>query len=160
MLVSAKEMCIRDRRMPGEHAGVLQLCHPWAEIRMDRLELTEEGIRAEGVADVHILYVNEDDHLPLDIAGVMIPFACMIETCVLPKDVCFEVQPYLDQISAVMASGDAAEVKMTVRLDTLVCQYMTIHVMTEISEGEANDGYMAVSYTHLDVYKRQGLCRI
>ena len=31
---------------------------------------------------------------------------------------------------------------MTVRLDTLVCQYMTIHVMTEISEGEANDGYM------------------
>lgn len=68
--------------------------------------------------------------------GVMIPFACMIETGVLPKDVCFEVQPYLDQISAVMAGGDAAEVKMTVRLDTLVCQYMTIHVMTEISEGE------------------------
>ena len=59
---------------------------------------------------MHILYVNEDDHLPLDIAGVMIPFACMIETGVLPKDVCFEVQPYLDQISAVMASGDTAEV--------------------------------------------------
>ena len=72
----------------------------------------------------------------------MIPFACMIETGVLPKDVCFEVQPYLDQISAVMAGGDTAEVKMTVRLDTLVCQYMTIRVMTEISEGEANDGYM------------------
>ena len=146
-----RRVCIRNQtecklyekvRMPGEHAGVLQLCHPWAEIRMDRLELTEEGIRAEGVADVHILYVNEDDHLPLDIAGVMIPFACMIETGVLPKDVCFEVQPYLDQISAVMAGGDTAEVKMTVRLDTLVCQYMTIHVMTEISEGEANDGYM------------------
>lgn len=146
-----RRVCIRNQtecklyekvRMPGEHAGVLQLCHPWAEIRMDRLELTEEGIRAEGVADVHILYVNEDDHLPLDIAGVMIPFACMIETGVLPKDVCFEVQPYLDQISAVMASGDTAEVKMTVRLDTLVCQYMTLHVMTEISEGEANDGYM------------------
>ena len=146
-----RRVCIRNQtecklyekvRMPGEHAGVLQLCHPWAEIRMDRLELTEEGIRAEGVADVHILYVNEDDHLPLDIAGVMIPFACMIETGILPKDVCFEVQPYLDQISAVMAGGDTAEVKMTVRLDTLVCQYMTIHVMTEISEGEANDGYM------------------
>ena len=26
---------------------------------------------------------------PLDITGVMIPFACMIETGVLPKDVLF-----------------------------------------------------------------------
>ena len=56
---SVRRVCIRNQtecklyekvRMPGEHAAGFCSCHPWAEIRMDRLELTEEGIRAEGVS--------------------------------------------------------------------------------------------------------------
>ena len=129
-------------RMPGEHSGVLQLCHPWAEIRMDRLEVTAEGIRAEGVADVHILYVNEDDNQPLNIAGAMLPFSCVTETGPLPENVKFEVQPYLDQMNAVMVGGDTAEVKMTIRLDTFVWQQMSLNVMTDIEEREADDNYM------------------
>ena len=148
---SAEHILIRNQtecklydkvRMPGEHSGVLQLCHPWAEIRMDRLEVTAEGIRAEGVADVHILYVNEDDNQPLNIAGAMLPFSCVTETGPLPENVKFEVQPYLDQLNAVMVGGDMAEVKMTIRLDTFVWQQLSIHVMTDIQEKEADDNYM------------------
>ena len=137
------ECKLYDRlRMPGEHSGILQLCHPWAEIRMDRLEVTEGGIRAEGVADVHILYVNEDDRLPLNIAAAMLPFSCVTETGILPADVNFEVQPYLDQISAVMLDGDTAEIKMTIRLDTLVWETREKKVMTDIEESETDDDYV------------------
>ena len=137
------ECKLYDRlRMPGEHSGILQLCHPWAEIRMDRLEVTEGGIRAEGVADVHILYVNEDDRLPLNIAAAMLPFSCVTETGILPAGVNFEVQPYLDQISAVMLDGDTAEIKMTIRLDTLVWETREKKVMTDIEESETDDDYV------------------
>lgn len=137
------ECKLYDRlRMPGEHSGILQLCHPWAEIRMDRLEVTEGGIRAEGVADVHILYVNEDDRLPLNIAAAMLPFSCVTETGILPADVNFEVQPYLDQISAVMLDGDTAEIKMTIRLDTLVWETREKKVMIDIEESETDDDYV------------------
>lgn len=128
--------------MPGERASVLQICHPWAEVKLDRLEASDNGIRAEGVVDVRILYVNVDDHLPLDIAAGMVPFACMIETGPMSRDMRFEVQPYIDQLSAVMTDSDAAEVKITIRLDTIVCDRQKINVITEIQEMENDDSYM------------------
>lgn len=149
--VSAEHVLIRNQaecklydrlRMPGEHSGILQLCHPWADIRMDRLEAAEGGIRAEGAAEVHILYVNEDDQLPLNIATVMMPFSCVTETGMLPADINFEVQPYLDQISAVMLDGNTAEIKMTIRLDTFVWETIKKQVMTDIEEREFDDDYV------------------
>ncbi len=128
--------------MPGEQASVLQICHPWAEVKLDRLETVESGIRAEGVVDIRVLYVNVDDHLPLDIVGGMVPFSCMIETGKLPEGIRFEVQPYIDQLSAVMTDSDAAEVKITVRLDTMVYHRQKMHIMTDIQESESDDTYM------------------
>lgn len=129
-------------RMPGEQASVLQICHPWAEVKLDRLEMTDNGIQAEGVVDVRILYVNVDDHLPLDIVTNMVPFSCRIETGLLKEGVRYEVQPYIDQLSAVMTDSDAAEVRMTIRLDTIVYDRQKVCVMTEIQESEADDNYM------------------
>lgn len=128
--------------MSKEQASVLQICHPWAEVKLDRLEMTENGLRAEGVVDIRVLYVNVDDHLPLDITGSMVPFSCMIETGKLPGGIRFEVQPYIDQLGAVMTDSDAAEVKITVRLDTIVYEKQKMHVMTDIQESEADDSYM------------------
>ncbi|MGN0204399.1 MAG: SPOCS domain-containing protein [Coprococcus sp.] len=129
-------------KMPGEQASVLQICHPWAEVKLDRLEMVENGIRAEGVVDIRVLYVNVDDHLPLDIVGGMVPFSCIIETGKLPEGIRFEVQPYIDQLSAVMTDSDAAEVKITVRMDTMVYTRQKIHIMTAIQESELDDSYM------------------
>lgn len=129
-------------QMPGEQANVLQICHPWAEVRLDRLEMADNGLQAEGVVDVRILYVNVDDHLPLDIVNRMVPFTCRIETGPLRPGVRYEVQPYIDQLSAVMTDSDAAEVRMTIRLDTLVYDRQKVRVMTEVQETEADDAYM------------------
>lgn len=150
-VLSAVHMVIRNQtecklydkvRMPGDHVGILQLCHPWAEIRMDRLEMTKEGIRAEGAADVHILYVNGDDQMPLDVVNAMLPFSCMIETGVLPENVEFEVYPYLDHMSALMTGQDTAEIRMTIRLDTMVFQPLNMKVMTAIEEEAVDDNSM------------------
>ena len=54
----------------------------------------------------------------------------------------FEVQPYLDQISAVMLDGDTAEIKMTIRLDTLVWEPREKKVVTDIEESETDDDYV------------------
>ena len=129
-------------RMPGEYTGILQLCHPWAEIRMDRLEMTPEGIKAEGAADVHILYVNGDDQQPLDVMHAGIPFSCTIETGTLPENVQYEVHPLLDHISAVMIGQNTAEVRMTIRLDTMICQPIQMQVVTSVDEQEADDSYI------------------
>lgn len=128
--------------MPGEQANVLQICHPWAEVRLDRLEMTDKGIQAEGVVDVRILYVNVDDRLPLDIATNMIPFSCLIETGPLKPGMRYEVRPYIDQMNAVMTDSDAAEVRLNIRLDTIVYDRRKVQVMTDIQESAADDAYM------------------
>jgi hypothetical protein len=129
-------------KMPKEAAGVLQICHPWAEIRLDRIEKEAAGLRAEGVVEVKLLYVNVDDQLPLDTVTSMVPFNCQIETGMLPKDVRYDVQPSIDQLSTVMTDSDAVEVRMTIRMDALVFEQQHLSVMTEIRETEADDSYM------------------
>ena len=145
-------------RMPGEYTGILQLCHPWAEIRMDRLEMTKEGIKAEGAADVHLLYVNGDDQQPLDVMHAGIPFACTIETGKLPENVRFEAYPLLDHISAVMMGQNTAEVRMTVRLDTMIFEPIHVRVVTAIDEQEADDSYMEALPNMTGYVVQQGDC--
>jgi hypothetical protein len=52
------------------------------------------------------------------------------------------VQPYVDQLSTVMTDSDAAEVRLVIRLDTVVFEQQSVHVMTKIEASESADSYI------------------
>lgn len=126
---------IQDRiAMPSGTGSILELCNVSGTVRLDEQEIVENGIHVEGVAELQVLYLVDDDFSPVNAVKGVIPFEYLIEVRGISKESVFEVRPLLEQLSAVMANGEEAEVKVVVSLDAIVFDEMVKPVITAVKE--------------------------
>ena len=112
---------VTDRIEVKESQGkVLQLCHSSGRVKIDSTKITQEGILAEGVIILKILYIIGNDEMPFYSMETMLPFTHVIEAKGITKDSVYFLQADLEQLSTTMADGDEIEVKAAVGLNVLV----------------------------------------
>lgn len=58
---------------------ILQICHSDGNVKIDETRIVENGILAEGIVQVRILYIIGDDEMPFYSMETMIPFSHVIE---------------------------------------------------------------------------------
>lgn len=126
---------VQDRiKIPAGTGKVLELCNVSGTVRLDEQQMVEDGIHVEGIAELQLLYLLDDDFTPVSAAKGMIPFEYTIEARGISPQSVFEVRPCLEQLSAVMANGEEAEVKVVVSMDAIVFDKIREPVITAVRE--------------------------
>jgi len=124
---------IADRiRVLESQPRILQICHANGAIKIDEIIPDGNQLQVEGVVEADILYISEDDSIPLNSVKGAIPFVQMIEVKGIKPDSNYEIRPNLDQLSVMMLDSEEIEVKATVSLNTIVFDRITEEIITDI----------------------------
>ena len=115
---------------------ILQICSCEGTVHLESTELTEQGVRAEGILVTELLYITTDDQMPIGSAREIYPFEQLIE---IPQQTArternkpeelealerknklqTELDCRISQLSAVMLDQDHVEIKAVIGLDLL-----------------------------------------
>ena len=120
----------------GDGGKILQICNGSGVVRIDEEEITDEGIRVEGVIEVQLLYVTDTDDSPLGAEKGVVPFSQLVEVKGIKENTVYELTPCLEDLSVTMLDGSEAEVKGTVCLDVIAFDPQKQMVITQIEETE------------------------
>lgn len=113
---------------------ILQICHSGGTVKIDETEVRDNGLQVEGVLEVQLLYLTSDDAQPIQSAVENIPFHFLIEAPGINEDTICQLNPGLEQLSAVMMGGGSIEVKATISLDLLALQPVCIQIIKGATE--------------------------
>ncbi|WP_426158114.1 DUF3794 and LysM peptidoglycan-binding domain-containing protein [Lacrimispora sp. 38-1] len=131
ILTKNMSKCKIAEKITLEHADrILQICHSEGMVKIDETEVKEDGLHVEGVLEVKILYMTSDDSQPIQCAVEDIPFHFLIEAPGINESTICQLNPGLEQLSAVMMGGGTIEVKATISLDLLALQPVCEQIIT------------------------------
>lgn len=101
---------------------VLQICHSGGSVKLDGVESKEEILALDGVLEVKLLYLTDDDARPVQAVTRLVPFHYEAEVPGIREDSSWYLEPGLEQLTAVMAGGGQAELRGVIAFDLLVLQ--------------------------------------
>lgn len=138
LLVKNFSKCRVNDRIPVQEAQgkILQICHSEGTIKMDDASIVENGIRAEGIIQVRILYSISDDEMPFYSMETAIPFTHVIEAEGINQESVFHLQAELEQLSTMMLDSSEIEVKAVMNLNALVLHQWKEQLITDVEEKE------------------------
>lgn len=111
---------------------ILQICNASGNIKIDDISLMENGLEVNGIIEVQILYVTEDDKKPLNSLKGMVPFTQFVEVRGIKADSVYHVKPCIEQVSVIMLDSEEIEVKASINLNTIVFDKITQPIITDI----------------------------
>ena len=128
---------VGDRLKLGEEQNkILQICHSEGNIKVDEARIVENGVLAEGVLELKILYIIGDDEMPFYAAEAAVPFSHVVEAPGITKDCRFYLRTDLEQLSTMMIDSNEIEVKAVINLNVVVLSMQQEEIAREIREEE------------------------
>lgn len=136
LLVHNNSKCrVSDRIEMKESQGkILQICHSQGRVRVEKTKVVENGIQAEGIVFLKILYITGNDEMPFYSVDGMIPFSHVIEAPGITENSIFYLQADLEQLSTSMIDSDEIEVKAVISLNVLVLQCEKQLIISKVEE--------------------------
>ena len=133
------------------HEKILQICSCEGTVHLESTELTEQGVRAEGILVTELLYITTDDQMPIGSAREIYPFEQFIEipqqtvrternkpegpeTLEQKNKLQTELDCRISQLSAVMLDQDHVEIKAVIGLNLLAFEQEQIDNITDTCE--------------------------
>lgn len=113
---------------------ILQICACEGKVNLERKELTEHGVLAEGTIMVELLYITTDDNMPVGTVREIYPFSQIIEMPQTDGAIRMELDCGIEQLAAVMLDQEHIEVKAVVHLDLIAFIEQTIANIEDIEE--------------------------
>ena len=101
---------------------VLQICHSSGSVKLDGVEVRENALAVDGVLEVKLLYLTDEDARPVQAETRLVPFHYEAEAPGITEDSIWYLEPGLEQLTAVMAGGGQAELRGVITLDLFVLQ--------------------------------------
>lgn len=126
---------ISDRiKVTNENEHILQICNATGTIQIDEQTITEDGIQLDGVVELDLLYITEDDVRPLSVLKGTIPFSHLIEVRGIRPEDNYELQTDINSINVIMLDSEEIEAKLVLSLGVLVFTRLDCEVITAIRE--------------------------
>ena len=111
---------------------ILQICHSAGTVKLDAAEAKEDGLHMEGVLEVGLLYLTDDDGEPVGYTTELVPFHCAAEAKGMNEESVYQLNLGLEQLTAVMLGSESVEVKAVITADLLVLQPVCEQVITGV----------------------------
>ena len=126
---------LSDRIEVKENQGkILQICHSQGRVKIDKTQIVENGIQAEGIVFMKILYSVGNDDMPFYSMEAMIPFTHVVEARGITSDCVFYLKTDLEQLSTTMVDSNEIEVKAAVSLNVLVMRQEEAVIIDRVEE--------------------------
>ena len=113
-------------------AKVLQLCHASGALKTDEERIVDGGVEIDGVVEVGLLYITDDDEHPLGFTRGMIPFTQLVEVRGMNENCTYKLHPSVEQISVNLMDGREAEVRATIAMDIIAFDKIEEPVITQL----------------------------
>lgn len=124
---------VNDRiKVKNNQPGILQICHASGDVKVDEINLVDNGLEVSGVLDVQILYICADDNRPLNALKGLIPFTQVIEVKGIKPTSIYQVKSALEQLSVMMLDSEEIEVKSGIGLNTIAFDVLQEPIITDI----------------------------
>ena len=127
---------VNNVKMENSQPRMLQICHSSGDVKIDEIMVTQEGIHAEGVVAVSILYITADDAKPFAILHGIVPFQQKIEAEGMDGSCRYSLHGDLEQLSVSMLDSEEIEMKVNVNLNAFIVKEFPIACIQEIEEKE------------------------
>ncbi|MCD8224639.1 MAG: DUF3794 domain-containing protein [Clostridiales bacterium] len=98
----------------------LQVCHSSGTVKVDEVEVKENALLMNGVLEVRLLYLTDDDKQPIQSRIEMLPFSYEAEAPGVAEESVRYLETGLEQLTAVLAGGGNVEIRAVITLDLLV----------------------------------------
>ncbi|MBO5303349.1 MAG: DUF3794 domain-containing protein [Lachnospiraceae bacterium] len=132
----AKCRVFERAELEEEQEDILQVCMNETQLNIEQMTRTEDGILAEGILTVEILYITADDTMPLSAKKVYIPFHQMLEMPATGENVNICMDGSIDQLTTLLADNRSIDVKAVITLRLLALEQMEKQLITQIHEEE------------------------
>ncbi len=116
--------------LENQPAEILQLCASVGEVFIEDSRIVPDGIEAEGVLKVRILYITASDEIPIGVAEGVIPFNRKIEAEGIHAGDTYELSAGIDQLTVILADNSQADIKAVIGLDTIVFRTQNTSLIT------------------------------
>jgi len=113
---------------------ILQVCNSTSSVKIDEMNIVEDGIDIEGVVEVNIIYISNKDSCPINSIKQLIPFNHRIEVNGIDKDSVFNIKPYVEQVGVIMVSSDIMDVMISINIDTIIFRKNKEVIVSNIKE--------------------------
>lgn len=111
---------------------ILQICNAAGTVKIDEKTIQENGILVEGILEVQLLYITEDDQRPLGVLKGVIPFSQLVEVKGIMPNSNYDIGVSVDQLNTLMVSGNEVEVKASVNLDTIAFNVVEEQIIVDV----------------------------
>ena len=125
---------VSDHIKISNNDDILQLCSSSGRIQIDEQSIIEDGIQIDGVIELDILYITENDSKPLNLAKGVIPFSHVIDIKGISPHDSYELQTDINQINIIMIDGNEAEAKVSLSICAIVFTGQNTTVISSIAE--------------------------
>lgn len=127
----AKAKINHRKRIAGDEAKLLQICHIYGNVEVDDVGIHENNVSVTGVVKTCILYISADDE-PMNCMEVDIPFDYTVDTVALSKEDSVRIVPSLDQLTATLLNSEEVEIKAQVNLGISIFARTGTDVITDM----------------------------
>ena len=107
-------------KLPASSGKILQICHTKPQILIEDSKIEKEGLCLDGILNVALLYITDDEHRKYEVIKKDIPFFYTIENMNLSSKSKWKINPMIEQCSAVILDENNVEVKCVVCFDIMV----------------------------------------
>lgn len=111
----------------------LQIWNVSGELRIDQKIQQENGVQVDGVVDVSVLYLTEDDRVPLVSVKGSLPFSQFVEADGLDENSNVWISGSVEQISGGITGDKEIEVKAVVAIDLIAFDRIEEPIIADFS---------------------------
>ena len=112
----------------------IQVKETQGKVKIDKTRIVENGVQADGVVMLKILYIIGNDSMPFYSMEAMIPFSHVVEARGIRPDSSYRLKAELEQLSAAMADGNEIEIRASVGLNLLAVIREPVFIIDKVEE--------------------------
>ena len=123
---------IEGKEMVSEDGKILQIIGHHGELLNKEVKVTEDGILCEGLLQVQVLWVSNDDGKPFGSVVMRIPYRQLIEAAGIEKEDRYSLLEGIEQLSVSMVDGNHLEIHGRLKFEFCVLQRCSLQNITGI----------------------------
>lgn len=114
--------------------SILQLCNSGAEVKIDNILVSDNGLKAVGKIKVYVMYVSSDDTHPVCCEWKEMDFEHRIDAEGITPDDKYYINWRVEQVNANMLSTEEIEIKAVIALEAIVFKEERKQFIRQINE--------------------------
>lgn len=125
---------VKNFPIKQEPGKLLQVLTVKGSCSVDEVEVTEEGLKVEGVWMADVLFLSTEDQMPVMSDSYIEPFSFFVEAKGLTGEDDYQLDVRLDQMTGVPTEGNEIEIKAAIVFDFISFRKKRQRVMVDMKE--------------------------